>query len=395
MKVAIVGAGIGGLTAALALLRVGCEVAIFEQANELAEVGAGLQISPNASRVFAALDLLPQVLAAASEPLALELRDGLSDRRIFSIPAGNAARARYGAPYLHLHRADLQSVLAAALVERAPHALHLGAPLVDYRIVQSGVEAVRGDGRAQSFDLLVGADGLHSTVRKRMLGDLPAHYTGATAWRAVLPRAAAPEIADARNAVVWAGPGRHVVAYALRGGREINLVAVAEVVLETEESWTGAGDPAELRSLFAEFAAPVRRLIAAITTCGRWALHDRDPLARWSDGVVTLLGDACHPMPPFQAQGAAMAIEDAFVLARCIKDGAKGGVPAALALYEARRKPRTSRVLQSARNNGAIFHRSGALTRVATYAPMRIADILVPSVVRSRQDWIYAFDVVT
>ncbi|MEP7210998.1 MAG: FAD-dependent monooxygenase [Alphaproteobacteria bacterium] len=397
MKIVVAGAGIGGLATALALARTGHSVDVIERAPALGDVGAGIQISPNAVKVLRALGLEQRLLATASRPQFLELRLGRSGRHIFAIPMGLASVKRYGAPYLHLHRADLLGLLHDAAVEAGVQ-IRLGAAIAAYAGQGQQVRVDLASGEPVVADLLVGADGMRSIVRRQMLGeemlgeDMP-RFTGSVAWRLLAPASAAPDLPH--GAIVWAGPGRHAVTYRIRGDTLINFVGVIEESPSAPappEGWNEVGDPAALKQAFAGWADPLPAIIAAGGACHRWPLFDRDPLPRWVDGRVVLLGDACHPLPPFQAQGAAMAIEDGFVLARCLKEG-EGETEAALLRYRLLRGPRTMRVLESARANMSVFHRSSPLSQAMTSGPMMLADRLLPSVVRSRQDWIYGYDV--
>ncbi|MDP3738404.1 MAG: FAD-dependent monooxygenase [Hyphomonadaceae bacterium] len=389
MRIVVAGAGIGGLSAALALARSGHEVEVVERSGVIGEVGAGLQLSPNAMKGLAALGVAEAAEAVSSEPEALELRIGKSGGKVFTIPVGQAARKRYGAPYLHIHRADLVDILKTA-AERAGVKIRLDARLAAFRREPdpAGLRIGLDTGDIMWADVLVGADGMRSTVRRLMFGAEHPRFTGAVAWRAIAPIEACPDLPNA--AVVWAGAGKHAVTYRIRGGALINFVGVIEESDWQEEGWDKAGDKKELAAAFAGWAAPVTAVIGAARSCHRWALFDRDPLARWSEGRVTLLGDACHPMPPFQAQGAAMALEDAVVLARCL--GGTDKPEAALLAYESKRKKRTAKVLTSARSNMGVFHRSNFATQAATYGPMRVANTVLPAFVRSRQDWIYSYD---
>jgi salicylate hydroxylase len=390
MKIVVAGAGIGGLSAALALARGGHAVEVIERAPALTDVGAGIQISPNAVKALRALGIGAQIEAAASHPQFLQLRLGRSGVRVFAIPMGEAAVRRYGAPYLHLHRADLLEGLRAAAVASGVK-LRLGAAVSGYAGEGDRVRIDLADGGLVEADLLVGADGMRSVVRRRMLGDDKPRFTGSIAWRLLAPADAAPGLPQ--GAVVWAGPGRHAVTYRVRGDSLINFVGVIEEgpsAPAPPEGWNEVGDLETLKQAFAGWADPLPAIIAAGGQCHRWPLFDRDPLPRWVDGRVVLLGDACHPMPPFQAQGAAMAIEDACVLARCLAEDAE--VDAALLRYRTLRMSRTARVLESARANMSVFHRSGPLAQALTYGPMMLADRLLPAVVRSRQDWIYGYD---
>jgi len=388
MKVVIAGGGIGGLSAAIALCKVGFEVEVVERASALQEVGAGLQLSPNATKGLASLGVLEAVAAISSIPETLEMRIGRTGQKVFSIPIAREARNRYGAPYLHAHRADLIDILSRAAVQAGAQ-IRLGARVSAYVRDDAGLRVGLDTGAILPCDLLVGADGVRSAVRRQMLGEEAPRFTGAVAWRMTAPADVAPDLPQ--SAIVWAGPGKHAVTYRIRRGTLINFVGVVETREWRSESWDQAGDPVELAKIFGDWASPIPDIIASASHCFVWALFDRDPLPSWSEDRVTLLGDACHPMPPFQAQGAAMAIEDAVVLAKCLN--AEGVSQASLQRYEKLRKPRTSKVLASARANMGVFHRSNIVTQAATYGPMKLADRLFPSFVRSRQDWIYGYDV--
>ena len=388
MKIIVVGAGIGGLAVALALAKAKFDVEVVERAGVLREVGAGLQLSPNAMKALQWLGVSGSVEAVSSEPQSLELRTGKSGAKVFSIPVGPAARRRYGAPYLHIHRADLIEILQNA-AEAEGVRIRLGSRLSAFTRPDDELRVGLDNGTILEADLLIGADGMRSTVRRILFGADHPRFTGAVAWRAIAPIEACPDLPDA--AVVWTGPGRHAVTYRLRRGSLINFVGVVEEDHWRHEGWDETGDKAELARAFEGWTPQVTSVIGAARSCNRWALFDRDPMPVWSDGRATLLGDACHPMPPFLAQGAAMALEDAVVLARCL--AAQSEQPeAALLAYETRRKARTARILHGARSNMGVFHRSNVVTQIATYGPMRIADTLMPAFVRSRQDWIYAYD---
>lgn len=391
MKILIAGGGIGGLTAALALTQFGHDVTILEQAGSLGDVGAGLQISPNGMKVFEALGMADRIAATAFQPEGIEMRLGRSGRIVFDIPLGLAASDRWGAPYLHVHRADLVAALSAELAERAPGGVQLGAKLARYEQNETCVTAVLEDDTRIPGDVLVGADGIHSVVRAQMLGPDSPRFTGNVAWRAVVPIDVLGKHLPPPTACAWVGKGRHAVTYRLRHGLLANFVGVVEHDGWQVESWSGEGERADALADFSGWHPVIVNLIRNAGTLNRWALFDRAPLTRWSDGRVALLGDACHPMLPFLAQGAVMAVEDAWVLAARLSE--RQSVPASLAAYETDRRDRTGAVQAGARANAKLFHRHNLFTQMATYGPMWLAGRTAPGFVHSRNDWIYGHDV--
>ncbi|WP_233355670.1 FAD-dependent monooxygenase [Henriciella litoralis] len=386
----IVGAGIGGLTAALCLTRQGWQVTVLEAASALENVGAGLQLSPNATRVLLALGLEAPLRKDAFEPEALELCLGRSGQRIFRIPVGSAAETRWGAPYLHIHRADLVRVLADATQGAGNVDLRLNSPVERYENREDGVSVTTKSGETLNADIVIGADGIHSTLRAQMLGPEKPRFTGNLAWRVTVPihRLNNP---PPPTACVWAGRGRHAVTYRLCGGDVVNFVGVVERSDWRGESWVEEGSRRDMLADYAGWNLTLTEIINKADSHFRWALFDRPALSHWTDGRVALLGDACHPMLPFMAQGAAMGIEDAWVLAEELSRDVE--TPAALKLYETRRLPRATRVQVASRANMKTFHRRTPLSRLATYAPMWAAGQVLPGFVRSRQDWIYGYDV--
>lgn len=391
-KVIIVGGGIGGLTAALAFHAFGWKVQVLERASELGEIGAGIQISPNGMKVFRALGLEYDVAENGFLPEALEMRFGRSGNRIFQIEARRAIVERWGAPYLHLHRADLVDVLTRSLAQRQPNAVRLGATCAGYENTKAGVSAVLDNGERLEADLLVGADGIHSNIRAQMLGEDQPDFTGHVAWRAVVPMDQLGDLVPPPTACVWVGAKRHAVTYRLRGGKLANFVGIIEDDTWTSESWTEKGRKEDALADFKGWHPVVTNLIEKADAHYRWALFDRAPLERWSDGRAVLLGDACHPTLPFQAQGAVMAIEDGFLLAKLCSETPRN-LDQALALYFETRQPRTSRVQAASRSNAKLFHKRTPLSRLATYGPMWMASKIAPAIIRSRQDPFYAYDV--
>lgn len=383
-EILIAGGGIGGMTAALALARRGFPVRLFERAQGFGEVGAGLQLGPNAMRVMAALGLGEAVSAAGFRPRATEIRRWNTGLPVFRLPLDAD-----GAPYVQIHRADLISLLLNAL-RAAGVTLRTGAEVTAHAQGPDGVEIALADGSRHSGAALIGADGLGSARRGQMLGPEQARFTGQVAWRATVPAEDLPRGLVAPSGTVWAGPGRHVVSYFLRGGRLVNVVAVEERADWLREGWMQPGDPDELRAAFAGWHPRVAGLLAAVRSCFLWALYDRDPLPRWTEGRVALLGDACHPMLPFLAQGAAMAIEDAWVLAERLD---AGPVAEALVAYEAARLPRTARVQNTARENAHRFHRRGTIGCLMAFGPMTLATWFAPWILRGRIRWLYEHDV--
>lgn len=391
-KAIIVGGGIGGLTAALSFHAYGWKVELVERAGELGEIGAGIQISPNGMKVFRALQIEDEIAKTAFQPEALEMRFGRSGKQIFQIEARRAIIERWGAPYLHLHRADLVRTLTDLLRQRQPNAVRLGATCTGYQNGPNGVLAELESGDTIEGDLLIGADGIHSAIRTQMLGPEQPTFTGHVAWRAVVPMARLGDLAPPPTACVWVGAKRHAVTYRLRGGELANFVGIVEGDTWMSESWTEQGTKQAVLDDFAGWHPILQTLIEQADTHYRWALFDRQPLAQWSDGRAVLLGDACHPTLPFQAQGAVMAIEDAYLLAKLASETPKN-LPLALTTYFETRQPRTSQVQAASRANAKLFHRRTPLSRALTYGPMWLASKIAPGIIRSRQDPFYAYDV--
>lgn len=373
-EIAIAGGGIGGLCAALCFARRGHRVSVLEQAGEVGEVGAGIQLSPNAMHVLCWLGLEQPLHEVACEPLMVSLRHHRSGRAMLQQPLNPMCRQRYGASYLHIHRADLIRVLHDAARD-AGVSLYMSRQVIGYRQDGERVLVRCADGNEHEADLLVGADGIHSAVRAQMLGEENPRYTGQVAWRGTVPAAALAGINLPMHAHMWLGPGRHFVAYYLRRGELLNFVAIEERPgVWTEESWNIRGDMDDVRRAFADWDPAIEQILRAGEHCHLWGLFDRDPLPRCSDGSAVLLGDACHPMLPFMAQGGAMAVEDGFVLAQLVSNRKRTGD--ALREYEALRKPRTSLVQGLSRRNARLFHQRSPLLRLLRrvaffYAGMR------------------------
>ncbi|WP_431873548.1 FAD-dependent monooxygenase [Amycolatopsis sacchari] len=345
MRVIVVGGGIGGLTAALALLRAGHEVRVDERAAGFGEIGAGVQLGPNATRVLHGLGLDAALRRTAFSPVATRFLRWEDDTVLTEWPLAGHMEARFGAPYYTVYRPDLITVLAAALP----------AGVVCFGKAVTAVESwhprplVRfADGTAATADVVVGADGIHSAVRGATVAETAARFSGMCAYRALVPA----DALSAEPAVrVWLGPNRHLVAYPV--GRFVNLVCVVPATDWPEESWTAPGSLAELRAAFRGWSRELNDLLGHVREpVYRWGLYDREPLPRWSTATTTLVGDACHPMLPFLAQGGAQAIEDGAALAAALD----GDLAPALARYEARRRPHTARIQRRSWDNNVDYH---------------------------------------
>ena len=359
-KIVIAGAGIGGLCAALALAQRQFEVAVYEQSPQLGEVGAGLQLSPNAMHVLTALGIADEVKAKAFSPNSAVMRHYQTGKTYFTVPLGETATQKYGSDYLHIHRADLHSVLHDACKNMKVD-IHLGKSIQSYQQTSDILTIQLDQNESLEADVLIGADGIKSNVQACMLGETPTDFTGQVAWRGVVEASRLPPEFVKPNANLWVGPGKHFVSYYLRGGDLINFVAVQERTDWLKESWSEPGDINELRNTFAGWHPEVATLLNATDDCFLWALFDRKPLTQWTDGKVALLGDACHPMLPFLAQGAAMAIEDSYALAHCLATHNK--TETALQSYQAMRLPRTRDIQLNARKNAALYHMSSPVER--------------------------------
>ena len=385
-SIIIAGAGIGGLTAALALARAGYRSVVLEQAARLEEAGAGIQLSPNATRVLIALGLGDRLRSRVIAPEAIRVIDARSARDIVRVPLAGA-EARYGAPYWLIHRADLQALLVDAVDKSADVALHLGARVDDYALHAHGitVEAKTAAGsRDEQGIALIGADGLWSNLRARLSDRAAPQFAQRTAWRAMVPADGLAADFRAPATTLWLGRDAHLVHYPVKGGKLVNIVAIIADTFD-EPGWSAEGQRDDLLARFASFAAQARDLLALPQRWQKWALFDR-PVARAGQGPVTLLGDAAHPMLPFLAQGAALAIEDAAVLAQCLQQGGND-IDGAMRRYEGLRRRRAARAQREAQRNGARYHLSG-LRAVARNMALRA---MGGERLLHRYDWLYGW----
>lgn len=387
--IVIAGAGIGGLTAALTLAGKGFRVVLLEKAERLEEVGAGLQISPNASHILAKLGLRSALDAVALAPEAVSMLSARTGDTLARLKFGAEAQPRDDYPYWVLHRADLQAALAAQVRAHPAIELQLGRRFDEVSSCDDGVIVVDRGGfdRCQHTALaLIGADGIWSAVRQQLFPQAQPRFSGLIAWRSTIDAARLPADLISKDVRLWLGENAHIVAYPISGGRQVNIVAIVAGSWN-RPGWSAPGDPSEIMAQFAEplWSASARQLIGSADGWRRWALFTMADGGVWSQGSVALLGDAAHGMLPFAAQGAGMAIEDAAVLASCF-DGVADAQAAVQALqrYARLRQPRVGRVQATARRNGAIYHLHGPMALARDVAMRLLGQRLM-----ARQRWIY------
>lgn len=388
----IAGGGIGGLACALGLLRRGIDVEVFEQASVLGEVGAGFQLSANATRCLFDLGLEAELRTLATEAEGKEVRLWSTGQTWKLFDLGAESVARYGFPYYLLYRPDLHGLLERHVRALKPDAIHLGAKAVSCVQHPDGVELIFEDGTSRKGTALIGADGVHSKIRHAVFGTSSAEFTGCVAWRGLIPREKLPTQFGTRVGANWIGPGAHVIHYPLRGGEFVNFVGIVERSDWQVESWTERGTVEECLADFQNWNADVQTLIRGMDRPYKWALLSRPPMPSFSKGRVTLLGDACHPTLPFLAQGACMALEDAIVLARCI-EARKDNVEQALRQYETLRSERTAQIVRGSAANAARFHNPQLADPVgaAHYVDTEWSEARV----RERYGWLFEYDATT
>ena len=355
-KILIAGGGIGGLTAAGLLLQAGHEVQIFEQAPELGEVGAGIQLSANATRVMRHLGVLDALEAISVRPFRTEFRLHDTAEVVSEIALGDSHENRFGAPYLQVYRPDLLRILAERVLEQSTAALHLNKPMERYEEHDQGVTLHFKDGTTTSGDVLVGSDGIKSVVRAQMHGKEPANYTGNVAWRVMVPAEKLPPNFQPPIFVNWMGPDKHMVVYWVNGGKLLNFVGCVEKPEWKQEGWAIKAPWEDLKADFIGFHPDVQTMIDAADreNCFCWALNNRPRLRFWSTKRVTLLGDSAHPTLPYMAQGAVMAIEDAAVLTRAFDE--TDDLATSLKAYELARIDRTARIVDESTEHARLFH---------------------------------------
>ena len=382
-KICVLGAGIGGLAAATALARRGAEVTVMEQSAEITEVGAGLQIGPNGFAVMRALGAGDALADCSVQAKGVSLLDGTTDKPVFGLDFQRFADDQ---EYYFVHRADLVDVLADA-ARKAGVKIRLLQQVETVSVQDGHAHVVMKQGGGSSPDVLIGADGLHSRVRVALNGERDPFFTRQVAWRTIVP-ALGNEPAVAR---VYMGAGKHLVVYPLRDGRMLNIVAVQERDEWAAEGWNFRDDPANLRAVFADFGPEVQGLLERVEDVYLWGLFRHPVAENWHKGRVAILGDAAHPTLPFMAQGAVMALEDAWVLADALEQA--DTIEAGLASYQTRRRPRAARVIDAASKNARNYHLSPGPLRFAAHTALRLGSTFAPSLAMKKFDWIYKHDV--
>jgi salicylate hydroxylase len=388
-KVIVIGGGIGGLSAALALLKRGLDVEVYEQSSQLKDVGAGIQIGSNGTRVLYALGLEAALAEVQVLPVARELRHWSTGETWNWFELGETSARRFGTPHLTFHRGDLHAALSNAVRSLKPNAIALNKTCATVSQTADRAKVGFADGTSAQAAFVIGADGIHSTVRAALFGPNKPEFTGCVAWRGLIPMERLPEHLHRMVGTNWLGPRGFVLHYPVRRGELMNFVSVVERDDWRVESWVVAGTTRELANDFAGWHADVQTLISAIETPYKWALMVRGPMHSWSRGRITLLGDACHPTLPFLGQGAVMAIEDGYIIAACLekyfRDPAK-----AFSRYEEIRRDRTANVVRKAQENRAMAFEPRLAEKDAVAEAVALDWMKVR--VRERLDWLYNYD---
>lgn len=393
LRIGVIGGGIGGVALARALHRLGIEFHLFERAQGFGEIGAGVQMTPNAVKVLKALGVEEGLRRIGFLPEAMVGRNWETASELFRTPLKDTSIKAFGAEFFHVHRADLHAILCEGL---PPAQVTFGVQCTGVQQGEGSATATFSDGSTFEADLIIGADGIHSAVRGALWGSHKPKFTGHMCWRALVPVEQHPLPFVGPDAAFWMGPKAHVVTYYVKGGKAVNIVAVAESDEWVKESWTEPSSTQELVDAYTGWHSNLIQLFERTdpSQTYKWGLFDHDPMARWSSPNVTLLGDAAHPMLPFLSQGAAMALEDSYVLAQALAHF-NGDVPAALEAYEQERRPRTSQVQLQARERGKTYHLSTPEELRQRDLAYQKAQAQNPNAVGIRAEWIYEYDATT
>jgi len=392
MHIGIVGGGIGGLCTAIALRKIGLTVSVYEQSCNPGEHGAGIQLSPNTTRILRALGMLDALEAVSFKPLSVQFRSWKNARLIAQLPLGQTSLDRHGAPYLHIHRQDLHNILTET-AQASGADIHYNHQLKKLSQNNSKVLLEFNAGDPVSHDLVIGCDGIKSIVRQQLFSTEGAQFTGHVAWRGLVKTANLPKRAIAPAATVWLGPHRHFVNYYVNSGDTVNYIAILENQNWKEESWAVPADKNELSEAFSGWNKKVHTLIEQSHVCYKWALYQHAPLKSWCNARVTLLGDACHAMLPYLAQGAAMAIEDAWVLSRML-DQQEDNPLLAFTEYEKFRHARTTKMQSASAEQGAMFHLENYWDITMRNLKLGLGSRYLPELALQKLDWIHAYDAV-
>jgi salicylate hydroxylase len=388
LRVGVIGGGIGGLALTGALIQRGMEVKVFERAPAFGDVGAGIQMTPNAAKVLRGLGLAEPLRRAGFLPQAIVGRNWRTGRENFRTPLIDQCPKIYGADFYHVHRADLHAMLTSLVPDSAAV---LSTSCESVRNENSTAVARFADGSEFEADLIVGSDGVRSVVRNQLFGQEEPSFTGHMCYRAVVPFPDRRPDFVSPDASFWMGPKGHVVTYYVRSGAAVNIVAVNETANWVEESWSTPSSREELLEAFKGWHPNLIKLFERTDSVFKWGLFDRDPMKNWSKGRITLLGDAAHPMLPFLSQGAAMALEDGYVLGAALA-GHGQDIASALRDYEAERLPRTSRVQLEARERGKTYHLPTPLAQLKRDMTYRLQSMVNPHASGIKANWVYEYD---
>lgn len=385
-KVLIAGAGIAGLATALALARSGHGITLLEKRSGMSQDGAGIQIGPNGSRILQSLGVTAKLQGKIAQPSAIRVMDGISGRTLTRLPLGETIERRFKAPYWVLHRADLHEALLACVETHPNIAVRYDADVVAAHSHDAGVTVDLSSGETMHAAVLIGADGLWSTVRTRVMGAAPLVFTGKSAFRALIPATAAPASISLSDTTIWLRPQAHVVHYPVRGGDQLAIVAIFDDQA-LGETWAGDADKTAITARTQRFAPPLRDLLQQPDRWRQWSLYTPASAVTWTCGRIVLIGDAAHPPLPFLAQGGVMALEDAVILAALLHNAPAAQLAESLQRFEAIRRPRTTRVMQASARNGQIYHQDGWIRR----ARDAVLAATPPHILMQRYDWLYGW----